>query len=357
MRVLGLRVAASVLAAVLISLASVRLHAQERGADILERLVAAYESFDFSRTRELSLLLLQPEVVATPAERAQATFFAAATSLLATPPDRGEARRLLTRGIRLDVFSAPDTSRFSADVLLEYERARRAVFAIGVHPLPADTSLTLDSADVEAVVGATRASTVRVSLESARRTSYELASGVRVFGQGRARLNFARGTEFVPTGAYTLRFEATDDSAGARTLLTLPVDVTSDTLPVLPLPTPIPDSAFRRERQPSGPGVQSLFLGLLVGGLTAAAPILATPPSLRALLGDDVRAVAVGAGMAFTGLVTLIAQRPGRAIPDAVAYNTRLRADWESERQRVVTENARHRAAIRIRLQFGEPSQ
>lgn len=348
---------AAIAAALLGLLPCQRIQAQQRGTEILEQLITAYESFDFARTRELSLQLLQPEVGATPAERAQATYFAAATSLLATPPDRAEARRLLTRGIRLDVFSAPDTSRFSADLLLDYERARRAVFAVGVHPLPVDTSLALESAIIEAVVGATRASTVRVSLESARRTSYELATGVRVFGQGRIRLNFARGSDFVPTGGYTLRFEATDDSAGATTLLTLPVDVASDTLAVLPLPGPIPDSAFRPARRRSGPGVQALLLGLFVGGLTAAAPSLATPPSLRSALGNDGRAVAVGAGMALAGLITLIVQRPGQVIPDAVASNARMRSDWEVERQRVVAENARRSAAIRIRLQFGEPSQ
>lgn len=337
--------------------APLRAQEQERGSAILARLIEAYESFDFTATRDLSLRLLQPEVSATPEERAQATFFAAATSLLSTPPDRPEARRLLARGIRLDVFARPDTLRFSAELQLEYERARRSLFAIGVRELPSDTVLGLDNARVGIEVGGTRPATVSVLLESVRGTQHQIASNVRVAGLGRVPLQFAFNGAFLPTGSYVLKLEATDDSAGARTLVTIPVSIVADSVIVAPLPDTLRASVFRPERRPWGPARRALLGGVLVGALTAAVPQLLTPPALKDAVGSDSRAIGVGALVAMSGLVGLIASKPGAAVAASVAYNRDLRAMWATERQRIIADNDRRRGEARIRLQFGRPSQ
>jgi hypothetical protein len=330
---------------------------KSEGAVLLDSLISAYENFDFAKTRELSLRLLQPEVAATTSERAEATFFAASTSLLATPPDRAEARRLMSRGIRLDIFARPDTTRFSAELLLEYERARRSLFAIGLRSQPADTSLPLDGAILSFEVGATRPATLNVTLESTRRTTFQLATSVRIVGLGRVRTAFAQDGQFLPTGSYTLKIEATDDSAGARTQLTVPVGIVADSVPVLPLPSPLAADAFRPERRPRGPAVLSLLWGIGAGVLTALAPRLLNPPALASIGKGEGVAVAVGGAVALTGLVTLLAQHPGSTIPANVGYNAGVRDTWETERARVMAENARRRTDARIRIEFGQASQ
>jgi len=345
-------------AVVPLALAQVPAQADTATGDaLLTRLIDAYENFDFTGTRELALRLLQPEVQATPEQRAQATFFAAATSLLSTPPDRPEARRLLARGIRLDLFARPDTLRFSAELLLEYERTRRSLFAVGVQSLPGDTALGLQDSGVSIELGATRPATLSVLLESVRGTQYQLATNVRLVGLSRVPLRFVHSGSFLPSGSYVLKLEATDDSAGARTLVTIPVGIVADSLVVESLPDALPDSAFRPERRPWGPARRSLVASLAVGALTAVVPQLLTPASLKGAVGSDAYAIGVGALVAASGIVGLLASKPGALIPENVEYNDGLNQRWTAERQRIIADNERRRGEVRIRLQFGRPSQ
>ena len=331
---------------------------RERGPELLARVARAYDEFSYDSARALALRLLSPDVVATPDEKAQAAFYMAGTYLNESPPKRADARRAMAAALRASVFARPDTSLFAADVLLEYERARSATFAIGVRTLPTDTVLGLEAAMVGIEVGGTRPSTISVSLESASGTQYQLASNVRVVGIGRVPLQFAFSGAFLPTGSYVLKLEATDDSAGARTTpVTVPVSIVADTVVAQPLPDTLADSAFRPERRPWGPASRTLLGGLFVGALTAGASQLMTPPTLKDAVGMDSRALGVGAFIAVSGLIGMIASRPGAVVPENVDYNESRHQQWTEERERIIAENERRRGEARIRLQFGRPSQ
>ena len=341
------------------ALGSEALRAQEReqGSELLARVARAYDEFSYDSARALALRLLSPEVVATPNVKAQAAFYMAGTYLNESPPKRVDARRAMAAGLRASVFTRPDTSLFAAEVLLEYERARSALFAVGVRGLPPDTVLGLEGAIVGMEVGGTRPATIGVVLESARGMQYRLASNVRVAGSGRVPLQFAPNGAFLPTGSYVLTLEATGDSAGARTLVTVPVSINADTVAVQPLPDTLATAAFRPERRPSGPARRAFLGGLFVGALTAGASQLLTPPTLKDAVGVDVRALGAGALVAVSGLVVMIAARPGAAVPENVTYNALLREQWVQERDRIIAANTRLRGEARIRLQFGRPSQ
>ena len=330
---------------------------RERSSDILARLVSAYEEINYDSTRSLALRLLSDEA-ATPDEKAQAAFYMAATYLDAAPPRRADARRAMQAAINASVFARPDTSTFSAEVLLEYARTRSGAFVIGLRGLPTDTVLGLEGAMVESEVGGTRPATISVSLESADRRLYQLASNVRVGVGGRVPLQFAANGAFFPTGSYVMRFEAVDDSAGARaTPVTVPVSIVADTVAVVPLPDTLADSVFRPERRPWGPASRTLLGGLFVGALTAGASQLMTPPTLKDAVGMDGRALGVGAFIAVSGLIGMIASRPGAVVPENVDYNESRHQQWTEERERIIATNESRRAEARIRLQFGRPSR
>jgi hypothetical protein len=334
-----------------------RAQERERGADLLARVARAYDEFSYDSARTLALRLLSPEVVATPNEKAQAAFYMAGTYLNESPPKRVDARRAMAAGLRASVFTRPDTSLFAADVLQEYERARSALFAVGVRGLPPDTVLGLEGAMVGMEVGGTRPATIGVVLESASGTRYQFAGDVHVVGSGRVPLQFAPNGAFLPTGSYVLTLEATDDSAGARTVVTVPVSINADTVAVQALPDTLATAAFRPERRPWGPARRAALGGLFVGALTAGASQLLTPPTLRDAVGIDVRALGAGAFVAVSGFVVMIAARPGAVLPENVTYNAMLREQWTQERDRIVAANTRLRGEARIRLQFGRPSQ
>ena len=353
----AVQVLASCLAVLALGSEALRAQERERGSELLARVARAYDEFSYDSARALALRLLSPEVVATPNEKAQAAFYMAGTYLNESPPKRPDARRAMAAGLRASVFARPDTSLFSADVLLEYERARLALFAVGVRDLPTDTVLGLEHAIVGMDVGGTRPATIGVLLESARGTQYQLASNVRVSGVGHVTLQFTLNGAFLPTGSYVLKLEATDDSAGARTLVTVPVSIDADTVAVQALPDTLADSALRPERRPWGPARRAVLGGLFVGALTAGASQLLTPPTLRDAVGIDVRALGAGAFVAVSGLIVMIAARPGAVLPENVTYNAMLREQWTQERDRIVAANTRLRGEARIRLQFGRPSQ
>jgi hypothetical protein len=334
-----------------------RAQERERGTELLARVARAYDEFSYDSARTLALRLLSPDVVATPDEKAQAAFYMAGTYLNESPPKRVDARRAMAAGLRASVFARPDTLLFSADVLLEYERARTALFAVGVRGLPTDTVLGLEGATVGMEVGGTRPSMIGVLLESVRGTQYQLASSVRVVGVGHVTLQFALNGAFLPTGSYVLKLEATDDSAGARTLVTVPVSIDADTVVAQSLPDTLAGSTFRPERRPSGPARRALLGGLFVGALTAGASQLMTPPTLKDAVGLDVRAFGVGAFVAVSGLIVMIAARPGAVVPENVTYNAMRRQQWTQARVRIIADNTRRRGEARIRLQFGRPSQ
>lgn len=351
-------VAVGAMSAALLAAGSNPLPAQERerGPELLARVARAYDEFSYDSARALALRLLSPEVVATPDEKAQAAFYMAGTYLNESPPKRLDARRAMAAGLRASVFARPDTSLFAADVLLEYDRARTALFAVGVRGLPADTILGLEGATVGMEVGGTRPSTINVVLESVRGTQYQLARDVSVVGVGQVTLQFGLNGAFLPTGSYVLRIEAID-STEARTLVTVPVSLNADTVVAQSLPDTLTGSTFRAERRPWGPARRALLGGLFVGALTAGASQLMTPPTLRDAVGLDVRGLGAGAFVAASGLIVMIAARPGSVVSENVTYNAMRRQQWAQERERIIAENTIRRGEARIRLQFGRPSQ
>lgn len=150
-------------------------------------------------------------------------------------------------------------------------------------------------------------------------------------------------------GRYQLRVEARSRVAPDRGLV-LPLTARATVADSLPLPTPLPDSAFFPERQPAGPAVEFLAGGLMAGVLVALVPSAVAGSSLGPA------PYVAGATLGLAGLIGYITRLPGRPIASHVAANEALRAAWRRERDAVLAANAQRRSRIEIEVVAGTPA-
>jgi len=141
------------------------------------------------------------------------------------------------------------------------------------------------------------------------------------------------------------------DSAGRVVRsIAIPLDIRVTIADTLLHPIAPADSVMLPERESSGPGVEALAGGLLVGAALAIIPGAMSESDL--LTG---RVLVVGS-VSIAGITAFFMRRPGKAITANVETNRGMWSTWQNEVEAVVRENETLKADIRVSIRAGSPT-
>jgi hypothetical protein len=145
------------------------------------------------------------------------------------------------------------------------------------------------------------------------------------------------------TGQYVIRADSRGNDGHVVRSAGVGLQVVRTQRDTLPLPWPLPDSAFKPESAPGGSG-----LGPLVTGLAAAAAVVALPPLVASRgVGTGARYVVAGA-LGIAGFIGFPLQRRPRPLPENMAANQARRLAWQRQADSVRAENAARRQDVTL---------
>ena len=253
--------------------------------------------------------------------------------------------------ISIDPFTSLDRETFNPDLLALFRAAKRATFAIGVRP-PPDTALALRERWPVAIA-VTRPGTVRLWLTAPALGGRDtLTATAAVDSTVTVPLALVgRDTAPLPAGRYRLAVEWSD-AQGRSPGPTLALEVSphvADTL--LPEPAP-PDSLYRLEVRFGRPSHAGLARGVGFGLGAGLMPLLLANSRLR---GSESRAVTVGVALSLAGVAGYVLGRPRQPLPENIAYNRALRADWEVRNRAIAAANEQRRGVVLVRVRVVSP--
>jgi hypothetical protein len=322
--------------------------AAQSGADLLRQGVRSYQELNLDDAAGLlrQALTFQGAAALATRERAVALMYLTTVELLRSRRDSATsaARRL----VLVDPSYRPDELVFPSQAVALFTAVRRATPAVTARA-PADTTLRpgVETLPVRLYASAFHPVRAAATREDGRplRAVYTgpIGDSLDVRWDGTDSTGAA-----VPRGRYTLTVFSYDSAGRVVRQLRLPLDVT----PLAPDTHPLPVAPrYGPERTPFGPG----WRALAPGALTAAGALVL--PSLVAGGEDHARGRLVVAGaVTVAGIAAFFSHHPGRAIPENIAANRRLRDAWTQDSARVATDNARRKRETRLGVRAGAPA-
>ena len=157
-------------------------------------------------------------------------------------------------------------------------------------------------------------------------------------------------TTVVP-GNYFFVVQSLDELGRAERYLQLPLEVGMQLSDTLPHPQPPADSLMRNERSTAG----SSGLEALIGGLAIGTAVAVMPAIFASEFDGSGGRIAVGGAIAIGGIVAFTRRSVGDRIPENVAANEALRAQWRRDVGLAIRENERRREQIVMRVRIGVP--
>ncbi|MGH7538433.1 MAG: hypothetical protein ACREMF_07360 [Gemmatimonadales bacterium] len=303
----------------------------ERGLDLLRDLLTSH----------------QPSLPAAVRARVVARLAEATWSLGA----RDSARAFLREVVLADPFYTPPVDLFNPELRAAYVQVRQQTPVIGLRG-PRDTVITplRDTVPVEIGVGRPGQVQLFLRLTSPRpRDSLLTALWVDSVATAKVSLMAPNGSVLAP-GLYAIDGEVASPRGGARALLQL----TLERLPVdtTPHAAPRPAGTVRPEIRTRGATGRTILGGVGLGALAVIIPVAVNDGDLSG------RSVPVAAGVigGVVALGNIVFNRPRLPIPENIAYNEALRAQWQDQNRTIAAENATtlRLAPLRVRA-IGEP--
>ena len=346
------RATVTVLIAVL-SLVPGAAPASQAPEDLVTQATRAYQDLRFDLAAGLLRRALDPAASGrlALADRARALTYLAAVERFRGRRDSAVAA--LRRLVVLDPRSRPDPLVFPPEVTDLFEQVRRAVKVVAVD-LPADTTMSLGGARLQATLHASSPHDVRVTVTSDDgrliRTLYAGPIGDSLAVRWDAL--DATGDPVAP-GRVWFTVASLGDAERAERLTRLPLDVAWVGVDTLPHPAPPADSVLLPERTGRGAGTRALL-----GGMVLSAAAIALPPVVARDGGgppSEARFAVAGA-IGLSGVIGFFTQKPGRPIAHNVAANEAQRSRWRAAVAAVARENAERMRAARVRVRAGPSS-
>jgi hypothetical protein len=319
----------------------------QAAAPLLQAGMQAYRNLDFDQAAGyLQRALAAPGVTDT--ERTTALVYLGASEIFRGHPDSG--RSVFRQLIRVAPRYRIDRLVFPPEVTSIFEVARRttpvaavqvpdtAVFRVGQSAFPIDL---FASTFLDARVDVLRADGAMV------RGVYSGPVGDSL----RAEWDGATSTgDPVTRGRYLVVITATDSAGLTQRIVRVPLEITVTLPDTAASPPPPADSLLLPEHTTSGPGLQALVGGLVLGTAVALLPNAIAPdaPLSGARFG-------IGAAVGLAGFAGFFTSRAGREIPENISANDRVRAAWEAQRQVVARENALRLRHAELRIVTGTP--
>jgi len=263
---------------------------------------------------------------------------------------RGDsARALFRRLVRLDPGYRVDRLIFPPEVTTVFDAARRATPAVWGR-FASESRFAAGTAGFTTTLVASTFHQIRVELQrpdaSVARSLYSgpIADSLTLSWDG-----WIAEDQPAATGRYLLAITSLDSAGTAGRILRVPLQVSNLGADTVATP-PLPADQFLPEQRRGGGGMESLLGGLLAGTVTALAPVaIASDASLSG--GRFV----VGGAIVALGVAGFVMGRGERPIPENIAANDSVRAEWRRRVEAVGAENARRRAEATLIVRVGTP--
>jgi hypothetical protein len=323
--------------------------AAQAGEDLVARAVRAYGDLDLETAVGLLRRWLASDSAAgAPLEQRQRayTYLGAAETLRG---NRDAAAAAFERLLELDPRAGLDQLVFPPEVTAPFEsvRSRTKVVSASAAPL---TDLKPDAEPFAATLFASSPHPVRVIVRRAEggtvRLIYQgiIGDSLKVQWDGRDSAG-----AWVSSGAYLLEAFPTAPG-GAQRVLQLPLDITQRAADTVPLPGPLPDSLLAPERRGSGPGIEALLGGLLLG-----AGVAVLPPQIAPEADITPWRLVVAGSISLAGLTGFLRDRPGGIIAANRQANEEVRRAWQDRVAAVAEQNRLRRAQSGLVIRAGQP--
>jgi hypothetical protein len=327
----------------------------QTAASLLEDGIRAYQELEFEAAAGFLRRALEPALGQQLSDPAAArvltiralTYLAAAEVL---DGNTDSARVTFERLVRFDTRYRPDQLIFPPQVTNEYDAVRRASKVI-TFDAPRYTTLRVgqDSFSFELFASSYHEAVVEIrDRDSLRvRSIYRgpIVDSLDLDWDGRDPERLV-----VASGPYDLWIQSRDSTGALVRALRVPLDITVETPDTLAHPLEPADSMILPEQHGSGPGVQALAGGLLVGTAVAVLPSLFS--SDTDLMGGR---LLVAGTVSVAGIANFFRRRPGKPIPGNIESNQALYRSYRDSIAVVVTENERRKTDVQLLITTGSP--
>ncbi len=311
--------------------------------------IRAYQQLEFADAAGLlRRALAAPPPGLEAASRSQALAYLGAAELFRNRPD--SAASVFTRLVRSDPRYRFDRLTFPPEVTTVFDAARRRnpAAALGLEPVRTIRSGQPDY-PIDVFGSTYHDARVEIAQLDGRtlRTVYAgpVSDSLRLEWDG-------RGAEDEPLaeGRYVLRVTSLDSVGTAARTVRIPLDIRIAGVDTVPHPPPPPDSVLLPERSAAAPALEAL-----IGSLAIGTAIAVLPSALSSDVDLSPTRFAVGAAVTVAGFSGFFARRPGRPIPENVAANDRVRADWRTGVEAVVRQNRDRMRRALLEVRAGMP--
>lgn len=320
--------------------------AAQAPATLLSEGVAAYENLEFALAARLLRRAVFPEAepALSQADTERALVYLGASEVLLD--QRSDAvqtfRTLVLANPRYrpdELVFPPRVTRVYSEVLettkaVDVEAPSRALLVtrrerIGFRVFPTSEHR------IRATIVTNEGAVVRVLYDGVIEGPRTLAwDGVDGRGRPPAPGNFRLEIESMVTQGSTLRS------------VWMPITLEERPMEVVATPTEPPVSVLKREQRSAAPG-----LSILVPSIVVSAVLIV--PALGSDAENSGARIAVGGAVALGGLVGFVLMRPGADLPDNVAYNDSVRAEWRRSAAVVERENREREGVTRFMVYTG----
>jgi hypothetical protein len=319
------------------------VHAQE-SVDPLAPALAAFNDLDYdvAATRFRAAIALIGAQRLPDADRARALMYLGATeNFRGVRTGAVDAFRSL---LIIDPRYRPSEVIFPPEVIALYQETRIGVRATSAEIAPnSEIAIPTDRLPIKIFASSLHDIRVRVttSLGAPERILYEgvIGDSILVSWDGRE----ASGAAGRP-GRYLLRIASRGPGGNTEREVQIPLEVEHVPIDTLPWPEQLNASSLRPETIVRANGTKQV-----ITGLAGAAAVVLLPSLIGATDPSSLR-YGVAAGITVAGLVGLATATRPQPVPENIAFNNTLRAEWTQELERIRAENRTRLATVRLRV-------
>ncbi|NIN10308.1 MAG: hypothetical protein GTN62_03180 [Gemmatimonadales bacterium] len=318
---------------------------------LLSEGIAAYNDLEFVAAARIFRRALEEggEPPLTAEERERALMYLGAAELLRGA--RNEAVSAFRRMVLSNPRYRPDELVFPPRITRVFEEVLQTTKVVDVEVPPRRTMIAGTGTLTIRVYASSPHQIVATILDQAGDTTQTLHAAEITDSAVISWSGLDRSSRPVSPGQYRLEVASMVSPGTALRSVRIPLDVRLAPLGALAEPEPLPDSLLLPERRPAGHGLKLLIPGAVIGGALMLPAIYQEDSERRGAR------LVIGGVVTLGGVIGFLSQKPGRAIPQNIAHNDSLRADWRRRVADVERENARRSAATRLSIRAGEPQR
>jgi hypothetical protein len=295
--------------------------AAQAPATLLSEGVAAYENLEFALAARQLRRAVSPDAqpALSQAEMEHALVYLGASEVLLDEQD--QAMQTFRTLVLVNPRHRPDELVFPPRVTRVYNEALQATKAVDVEAPPRTLLVTrterigfrvFPSSEhrIRAAIVTNEGATVRVLydgvVEGPRTLPWDGLDG--------------RGRPPAP-GNYRLEIESMVTRGNTLRSVWMPITLQARPMETAATSSAPPDSLLKREKRSAVPG-----LSILIPSAVVSAALIV--PALGGDAENSGARIVVGGAVGLGGLIGFVLMKPGAELPDNVAYNDSLRADW-----------------------------